>query len=220
LASGINYLITKKRLEMMPKKTSKLKEIGNSFLAVCFSLLLFLSFSVQIDAQNSGASKSDLEKYAKIMDKITDTEGNFTTISKNDAVELESIWKKMSEVQKKNHKRVPPPPPLPPPPPKPTKEPSPIAPPAPPKPSAVPEPVAAPAPPVVPNSSAVPVIPKKPKVPPPPPLPPNAKYVVDGKNSTYDKTNKLLKSGKVHKVKTVKNAKGVEYHVTTSKKKN
>jgi hypothetical protein len=210
LASSINYLITKKRLEMMTKKTNKLMVWAKTALSVGMCIMLCFVFSNKVIAQGEGVSDDLMKEYKTYVEKYAPKEGESVRIYKKDIDRMNEIYGAMSEEQQKSVKKLnlPPPPPTP-------------VPPAPPTPPAPPAPVKTPkvekavkAPKVLKSETNEGVLPPPP--PPSTPLTSDEKYFINGKSVTLEDANKALKKG-VHKLKRVETEDGLEFYITTEK---
>lgn len=147
LASSINYLITKKRLKMMTKKTNKLTAWAKTALALGMCIMLCFAFSNKVIAQGEGVSEELMKEYKMYLKKYDTKKGKTVNINKNDVDRMNEIYEQMSEEQQKSVKKLnlPPPPPVPPTPPTPPTPPVPsVAPPTPPAPPAPVTPAKAP----------------------------------------------------------------------------
>jgi hypothetical protein len=115
LASSINYLITKKRLQMMTKKTNKLMTWAKTALSIGLCIMLCFVFSNKVIAQDKGVSNELMKKYKTLVKKSFDKDGNPGMIYKKDVDRMNKIYAQMSEEQKKSlpKLKVPPPPPIP-----------------------------------------------------------------------------------------------------------
>ncbi len=130
LASSIYYITTKKRLEMMMKKTSKVRALFRRISVIPLFYLLLMTFSNTAIAQGKGASTTQMNEYKVLVKSLQDNNGNWMRISKTKAEKALKILNIMSQDQidqiKEENLYLPPPPPAPP---------KPIAPPTPPSPS-------------------------------------------------------------------------------------
>lgn len=126
LASSINYLITKKRLEMMTKKTNKLTALAKTALAVVMCIMLCFVFSNKVIAQGKGVSDELMKEYKMYLKKYDVKDGETISVHRKDVERMNKIYAEMSETQQKSVKKLnlpppPPPPPAPPVPPVPSK---------------------------------------------------------------------------------------------------
>lgn len=117
LASSINYLITKKRLEMMTKKTSYLMALIKKGLAVGLMIVLCFSLSNRVIAQTeSGASAEMIKEYKVLMKKYAPEKGRTMSIYKEDVDRMNQIYNQMNVEQRKQYPKIelpePPPPPI------------------------------------------------------------------------------------------------------------
>src|SRR5690606_18240890 len=74
LSSSFNYLVTKKRLIMMTKKTSKIKTAALKFFSIPLLVMVMLLFSEKVSAQiepGKGVSKELFRQYKKQVRKAT-----------------------------------------------------------------------------------------------------------------------------------------------------
>src|SRR5690606_16524306 len=74
LSSSFNYLVTKKRLIMMTKKTSKIKTAALKFFSIPLLVAVMLVFSEKVSAQiepGKGVSKELFRQYKKQVRQAT-----------------------------------------------------------------------------------------------------------------------------------------------------
>src|SRR5690606_22385705 len=74
MSSSFNYLVTKKRLIMMTKKTSRLKTVALKFFSIPLLAVVMLLFSEKVSAQiepGKGVSKELFREYKKQVRKAT-----------------------------------------------------------------------------------------------------------------------------------------------------
>jgi len=140
LASNINYLITKKRLEMMTKKTNKLMVWAKTALSVGMCIMLCFVFSNKVIAQGKSVSDDLMKEYKTYVEKYSMKDGESVKIYKKDINRMNEIYKEMSNEQQKSVEKMklPPPPPTPPTPPVPSE--NAVTPPLPPPPISTPLP--------------------------------------------------------------------------------
>lgn len=110
LSSSFNYLVTKKRLIMMTKQTSKLKTNALKFFSIPLLALVMFTFSEKVSAQiepGKGVSKELFREYQKQVRKATvtvkDENGNKRKkidTSKLDGDLMAKIYDQMSDEQK------------------------------------------------------------------------------------------------------------------------
>lgn len=117
LSSSFNYLVTKKRLIMMTKQTSKLKTTALKFFSIPLLVAVMLIFSEKVSAQiepGKGVSKELFREYKKQVRKATvkvkDENGN--KVEKIDASKLDSklmneVYAQMSPEQKMKVQPIP-----------------------------------------------------------------------------------------------------------------
>jgi hypothetical protein len=113
LASSINYLITKKRLEMMTKKTNKLTVWAKTALSVGMCIILCFVFSNKVIAQGKGVSDDLMKEYKTYVEKYSMKDCESVKVYKKDIERMNEIYKEMSDEQQKSVKKMklPPPPP-------------------------------------------------------------------------------------------------------------
>lgn len=193
LASSINYLVTKKRLKMMTKKTSKMVALTKRGLAMCLAVLLCFTLSNKVMAQGEGASDKLIKEYKVLMKKYDFEKGEKMMIRKTEVERANEIYTQMSAEQRKKYPKIEFPAPPPPPPP----NVSGVIPPPPPPPPSVKGELPAP--------------------PPEPILPKDATYYVDGKKMTYEAVKKISPDdiSEIH-VKKTNDDKG-EVHIKMKK---
>lgn len=117
LSSSFNYLVTKKRLIMMTKKTSRLKTVALKFFSIPLLAVVMLLFSEKVSAQiepGKGVSKELFREYKKQVRKATvkvkDENGNKTQkvdASKLDSKLMNEVYAQMSPEQKMKVQPVP-----------------------------------------------------------------------------------------------------------------
>lgn len=110
LSSSFNYLVTKKRLIMMTKKTSKIKTAALKFSSIPLLVVVMLVFSEKVSAQiepGKGVSKELFRQYKKQVQKATVKVKNEDGIkskkidtSKLDKELMNEIYAQMSPEQK------------------------------------------------------------------------------------------------------------------------
>ncbi len=110
LSSSFNYLVTKKRLIMMTKQSSKIKTIALKFFSIPLLVVVMLAFSEKVSAQiepGKGVSKELFREYKKQVRKATvivkDENGNKTKkidTSKLDKKLMNEVYAQMSPEQK------------------------------------------------------------------------------------------------------------------------
>ena len=164
LTHSINYLITKKRLKMMTKKTTKSTAICKMLLSV-FLFAFAAAIFPKVNFAQETATQEELEKYIKIVEKNYNPGSQNISLRGSDAEDVNSIFPKLTQEQKdyiksKNLPVIGPPPPPPPPPPIPS-APKALAPPSAPSP---------PAPPRSPQTQTPPATTSPPNAPKPPNL--------------------------------------------------
>jgi hypothetical protein len=107
LASNLNYLVTKKRLIMMTKSTSKrMNFIKKTFsLAIMASLFLFLSLKVNAQEKATTTSKKSIKNTAQSSSYYDNT----IVVFKDKKGNQREV--KYADLDEENKKRIPPPPP-------------------------------------------------------------------------------------------------------------
>ncbi len=110
LSSSFNYLVTKKRLIMMTKQTSKIKTTALKFFSIPLLAAAMLIFSEKVSAQiepGKGVSKELFREYKKQVRKATvkvkDENGNKVEkidVSKLDSKLMNEVYAQMSPEQK------------------------------------------------------------------------------------------------------------------------
>ncbi len=110
LSSSFNYLVTKKRLIMMTKQTSKIKTTALKFFSIPLLAAVMLIFSEKVSAQiepGKGVSKELFREYKKQVRKATvkvkDENGNKVEkidVSKLDSKLMNEVYAQMSPEQK------------------------------------------------------------------------------------------------------------------------
>src|SRR5690606_32098103 len=110
LSSSFNYLVTKKRLIMMTKKTSKIKTAALKFFSIPLLVAVMLVFSEKVSAQvepRKGVSKELFRQYKKQVRKATvkvknedGTKTKKVDTSKLDKALMNEIYAQMSPEQK------------------------------------------------------------------------------------------------------------------------
>lgn len=118
LSSSFNYLVTKKRLIMMTKKTSKLKTNALKFFSIPLLALVMFAFSEKVSAQMKpvgGVSKELLRTYKKQVRKASvvvknedGTKSKVLDTSKLDKELMNKIYDQMSDEQKMKVTPLPP----------------------------------------------------------------------------------------------------------------
>ncbi len=192
LASSINYLLTKKRLKMMTKKTSKIVALAKRGLAMCLAVLLCFTLSNKVIAQGAGASEKMIKEYEVLMKKYDFKKGKNIKIKKVEVERANEIYTQMSAKQRKKYPKInfPAPPPLP------TDNTGVIPPPPPPPP--------------IPSS-----VKENPPIPPTPEVIP--KYYVDGKEVSYEVVKKISKNDIAEIYVKKKNSDTGEVHIKMKK---
>src|SRR5690606_13589880 len=117
LSSSFNYLVTKKRLIMMTKKTSKIKTAALKFFSIPLLVAVMLVFSEKVSAQvepRKGVSKELFRQYKKQVRKATvkvkNADGTKTKkvdTSKLDKNLMNEIYAQMSPEQKMKVEPIP-----------------------------------------------------------------------------------------------------------------
>lgn len=117
LASSFNYLVTKKRLIMMTKQTSKIKTTALKFFSIPLLVLTMLVFSEKVSAQiepGKGVSKELFREYKKQVRKATvkskDENGNKIKkidTSKLDKELMNEVYAQMTPEQKMKVQPIP-----------------------------------------------------------------------------------------------------------------
>jgi len=117
LSSSFNYLVTKKRLIMMTKKTSKIKTMTLKFFSIPLLVAVMLVFSEKVSAQiepGKGVSKELFREYKKQVRKATvtvkDENGNKSKkidTSKLDKELMSNVYAQMSSEQKMKVQPIP-----------------------------------------------------------------------------------------------------------------
>src|SRR5690606_34534130 len=110
LSSSFNYLVTKKRLIMMTKKTSKIKTAALKFFSIPLLVAVMLVFSEKVSAQiepGKGVSKELFRQYKKQVRKATvkvknedGTKTKKVDTSKLDKKLMSEVYAQMSPEQK------------------------------------------------------------------------------------------------------------------------
>ncbi|NLN33789.1 MAG: hypothetical protein GX159_09395 [Flavobacteriaceae bacterium] len=117
LSSSFNYLVTKKRLIMMTKQTSKIKTIAIKFFSIPLLVAVMLVFSEKVSAQiepGKGVSKELFREYKKQIRKATvkEKDENGNKIKKIDTSKLDKelmseVYAQMSPEQKMKVQPIP-----------------------------------------------------------------------------------------------------------------
>jgi beta-lactamase regulating signal transducer with metallopeptidase domain len=111
LASNLNFLLTKKRLNMMTKNTSQRRVWILSSLTLPLFIALLLAFAQPVDAQNNPKVSTDAPISQK--DIKADYFKNATFIFKKDGKKIKKKYNELSSEQKEAIPMPPPPPPAP-----------------------------------------------------------------------------------------------------------
>src|SRR5690606_14893428 len=117
LSSSFNYLVTKKRLIMMTKQTSKIKTIALKFFSIPLLVAVMLMFSEKVSARSEpgkGVSKELFREYKKQVRKATvkskDENGNKIKkidTSKLDKELMNEVYAQMTPEQKMKVQPIP-----------------------------------------------------------------------------------------------------------------
>ncbi len=117
LSSSFNYLVTKKRLIMMTKQSSKVKTIALKFFSIPLLVAVMLVFSEKVSAQiepGKGVSKELFREYKKQVRKATvtvkDENGNKrkeVDVKKLDQNLMSEVYAQMSPEQKMKVQPIP-----------------------------------------------------------------------------------------------------------------
>lgn len=117
LSSSFNYLVTKKRLIMMTKQTSKIKTIALKFFSIPLLVVVMLMFSEKVSAQiepGKGVSKELFREYKKQVRKATvkEKDENGNKIKKIDTSQLDKelmneVYAQMTPEQKMKVQPIP-----------------------------------------------------------------------------------------------------------------
>lgn len=119
LASNLNYLLTKKRLQMMTKQSSRTKILLKKLTVIPLLVGFVFLFAQRVEAQEKADPKIVAE-YNKLAKKYNNQEKK-QIIKLNEVQRMEELYSKLNNTQKLNAEKYPDLPPPPPTPPKPIK---------------------------------------------------------------------------------------------------